>query len=348
MDINTFQRKLLYWYKKNQRELPWRNTQNPYYIWLSEIILQQTQIKQGLDYYQRFVSRFPEISQLSEAEEDEVLHYWQGLGYYRRALNLHAAAKTIVEQFDGKFPEAYNDILKLKGVGEYTAAAISSFAFNKPYAVVDGNVFRFLSRLYNFDVPINSTNGAKLFKQLAGELLNTKQPGLHNQAMIEFGALQCKPANPLCEKCPFNDICEALASGTVDKRPVKEPKTKIKDRYFYYLFFRNGDTTYIQKRVDNDIWKGLYEFPFLETPKEFPVEALIETGQFQKFVSKNMSIKSVSVIQKHVLTHQHIFAQFIEIEGSPSEPDNYVKCRIDELGHYPFPRLIDKYLNHIL
>jgi len=251
------------WYAVNKRDLPWRHTKDPYLIWVSEIILQQTRVAQGLDYYNRFVGRFPNIRSLAEAEQVEVLKYWQGLGYYSRARNLHETAIDICRRWNGIFPERYDDILALKGIGEYTAAAIASLAWNLPYPVVDGNVYRVLGRLFTIETPIDTGKGKKEYRELATLLMPPEQAGLHNQAMMEFGALQCIPQTPDCETCPLSGSCFGYASGNPQQYPVKQNKTKIRNRYLHYFIILHGTDTFIRRRSEKDIWEGLYEFPLL-------------------------------------------------------------------------------------
>ena len=277
--MENFSRKLIDWYRENGRDLPWRRTKNPYLIWISEIILQQTRVVQGYDYYQRFVARFPDVFALAAADEDEVMKYWQGLGYYSRARNLHAAARRMAEA--GGFPVTYTGVRALKGVGEYTAAAICSFAYGMPYAVVDGNVYRVLSRWLGIDTPIDSAEGKKLFVRVADELLDRERPGLYNQAIMDFGALQCTPVAPDCLFCPLNDSCVARLKGIAGSLPVKQHKTKVTNRYFNYIYVRMGAYTFIHKRSGNDIWKNLYEPPLIETDREWTEEELYASPQFR-------------------------------------------------------------------
>lgn len=336
--------KLIAWYKKNKRNLPWRDINDPYKIWLSEIILQQTQVVQGLNYYIKFTEHFPTVIDLANAPEDKVMRLWQGLGYYSRARNLHAAAKTVKANYKGKFPNTYESIKELKGVGDYTAAAISSFAFNLPYAVVDGNVYRVLSRLFNIDTPINSTQGKKDFQILANELLNHKQPGLHNSAIMEFGALWCKPQNPKCEDCPLQAQCLAFQNKTVALLPVKDKKIKIRNRYFHYFVFNYKDSVYIQKRTEKDIWQNLYEFYLIET--DLPTDAkLILKNKNLKTLVKKMDVISIISTKKHVLSHQHIYATFYEINlSNPIESGILTKIKREKLSDFGLPQLINKYL----
>lgn len=335
------------WYKANKRDLPWRDTKDPYLIWISEVILQQTRVVQGYEYYLRFVEAFPDVKALADADEDKVMRLWQGLGYYSRARNLHAAAKMIVSGHGGVFPSEYKNILSLKGIGEYTAAAIGSFAFDLPYAVVDGNVFRFLSRFFAIDTPINSTQGKKIFTELANELLDKDNPGEHNQAIMEFGALQCVPVSPDCLACPLSEQCLAYAKNEVSAYPVKEGKTKVKERYLNYLDIRCGNYLYLNKRTGNDIWKNLYELPLIETAEKLSFEELQNTGEFKNILENtgNIELRSVNISLKHVLSHRIIYANFyqIEIEEDTYLKEKYLKIGIEDLSNYAISRLVDKY-----
>jgi len=339
---------LIKWYEQNKRDLPWRNTQNPYLIWISEIILQQTRVVQGMDYYLRFTERFPDVKTLALAAEDEVLKYWQGLGYYSRARNLHAAAKMIMKEFDGIFPEKYEDVLSLKGIGEYTAAAIVSFSANLSYPVVDGNVFRVLSRLYTLDTPIDTGKGKKEFTLLAKEIMNPKYAGLHNQAIMEFGALQCTPQNPDCSICSLNNVCQAYLTGKVMNYPVKQNKTKTRNRYFSYLHIIYKDKTWLNRRSDKDIWHGLYEFPLIETEKPVDFLQLQKTEAFKSLFKGcgELTIRLKQENVKHVLSHQILYTNFykIEIEKAVEELSSYICISLKELGQYAVPRLIHAYL----
>ncbi len=342
---------LIDWYRKNKRELPWRDTTDPYVIWISEIILQQTRVAQGIDYFHRFIERFPNVGSLAAAAEDEVLKYWQGLGYYSRARNLHQAAKTIVSDYQGIFPSDYAAIRTLKGIGDYTAAAITSFAWNQPYPVVDGNVFRVLSRLFALDTPIDTTKGKKQFTGLAHQILNPLRANLHNQAIMELGALQCVPKNPDCMSCPLQAQCLAFASQTVASFPVKQGKTKVRNRYFNYLFLRYGDKTWLRRRGDKDIWEGLYEFPLIETEQALPADALLIHPDFQTFTGnpEQLSVSVALTGVKHVLSHQIIYASFYQIDLSemPQLPDTYQQIDMNELEKYPVSRLIHIYLEKL-
>ena len=341
---------LINWYAENHRDLPWRHHPTPYQVWISEVILQQTRVNQGYEYYLRFIKRWPTVAHLAQASEEEVLKMWQGLGYYSRARNLHQCAKQVVELYGGDFPSDFNKLLRLKGVGNYTAAAIASIAFNLPHAVVGGNVYRVLSRLFDIDSPINSNEGQAVFAQTAEQLLNREQPGLHNQAMMEFGALQCTPKNPACLHCPLQAQCLAFAHQTVLQRPVKLQKLKVSTRYFNYLVIRIEDKLYLRKRSGNDIWKNLYDFPCVESREAMDVEEVVSTEQFQQLIEgKSFTITKTSPIFTHKLTHRTIMAQFIEIKLDEEllriETKDLILTPEKDLGLYPIPRLIDLYLN---
>ncbi|MFM2286749.1 MAG: hypothetical protein RLZZ543_2246 [Bacteroidota bacterium] len=343
---NTFSDRLLAWYNLAFRPLPWRETRDPYAIWLSEIILQQTRVDQGLAYYHRFLELFPTVLDLANAPEDDVLRCWQGLGYYSRARNLHAAAKMIRDEMDGNFPSTHKDILSLKGVGPYTAAAISSIAFQLPHAVVDGNVYRFLSRLFGIETPIDSPKAHQQFSALAQELLDVKQPGNFNQAMMEFGATVCKPAAPLCEECVFRMECVALRNSTVRELPIKSKKTKIRKRYFYFLVMIDGhNNVLIERRTEGDIWTGLYQFPLIETAESTSVEALLSEHSYLK--AGEFVIQKHSSETKHILSHQHIHARFIHLSVNQLPQAHFPgaeSLNIEQLAEKALPRLITRYL----
>jgi len=271
-----FSGRIIHWYLLNKRDLPWRETKDPYAIWLSEVILQQTRVDQGLSYYHRFLTAFPKVKDLADAEEFEVMKLWQGLGYYSRARNLHSTAKSIVEKHGGVFPNRYEDIIALKGIGPYTAAAIASFAFGLPFATVDGNVYRILSRIFGLEIPIDSTEGKKQFAELGNELLDNTQPGLFNQAMMELGALVCNPKNPQCNICPFKKDCKAKALDLIDVLPVKEKKVKVKERVFHYLVMSDEKSVVMKCRGAGDIWQGLFDFPVIEDMKPLNNAELIK------------------------------------------------------------------------
>lgn len=346
--MSTLSDILIEWYASNKRDLPWRNTVDPYIIWISEIILQQTRVDQGLDYFLRFIRRFPDISTLAMASEDEVLKFWQGLGYYSRARNLHEAARSM----HGSFPVTYEGVRALKGVGDYTAAAICSIAYGMPYAVVDGNVYRVLSRYFGIDTPIDSTEGKKLFYALAQEMLDKSCPALYNQAIMDFGAMQCVPKSPDCPSCPLLESCFANSKEKVGSFPVKNKKTKTSNRYFNYIYARTGAYTFLQKRVGNDIWKNLFEFPLVETTAPVREEEFLALPQVQSFFAEKESPVFHLVCKniKHVLSHRIIYANFYEV-SLPENSSSFAMCeriRIEDLEEYAVSRLmhafIEKYL----
>ena len=335
---------LLEWYRENGRDLPWRQTHDPYAIWLSEIILQQTQVKQGWDYWTRFMHRWPTVEALASATEDEVLREWQGLGYYSRARNLHFAAKQIVAM--GHFPDTLEDIKKLKGVGDYTAAAIASFAFGIPAAVVDGNVYRVLARHFDIDTPINTTEGKKLFAAMAQELLPAGQSpssvvlppsSQYNQAIMDFGAIQCTPASPNCMFCPLVESCVAFRSGTVAELPVKLKTLKVTERHLAYVYIRCNGQTAIHRRGPGDIWQGLWE-------------PLLLNDELYSLFTHHYSLRLVKKGVRHVLTHRVLYADFylLEVDERPKLPADYIWIKESELDDYAKPRLIEKLLSSLL
>lgn len=349
LDSKVFANQLINWYEENKRDLPWRKTKNPYRIWLSEIILQQTRVAQGLPYYERFIEQFPTIHDLASASETEVLRLWQGLGYYSRARNLHACAKMVVNDFAGEFPSGFNELLKLKGIGRYTAAAISSSAFNKPNAVVDGNVYRVLSRVFGIEEDISSTQGPKIFEARANELLDKERPNQYNQAIMEFGAIQCSPKSPACGICPFKDYCFAFNNNKVDSLPVKTKKTKVRKRYFTYLAFHSEQAFLMKQREKGDVWQGLFDFYLLEDSKPIDVEGVIST--LHKLGLNSSIIGDESKLYEHVLTHQRIFANFVKIELIGDDETRLVslhpelkKYSLEQIYSLPKPVLIIKYL----
>lgn len=339
---------LLDWYARQGRDLPWRRTRDPYRIWISEVILQQTRVAQGLDYYRRFLERFPDVAALAAASEDEVLKCWQGLGYYSRARNLHAAARQIISCFGGRFPVDYSDVRSLSGVGDYTAAAICSIAYDAPYAVLDGNVFRVLSRLFDLDLPIDSTKGKKEFQRLAQALLDPAHPGLYNQAIMDFGALCCLPSQPRCQECPLQHRCLAFGAGNVSSRPVKQGKTRVEPRYFNYLHIICGSELLLARRERKDIWQGLYEFPLIETPSPMEYLDLIRTDEFRRLFDGvgEWRLSESVVMPPHQLSHQSIRAVFYRLEVDRWS-DAMRKLMVVEQAHldsYAIPRLIERYL----
>lgn len=345
---NKFTALLLKWNReKNNRQMPWKGEKDPYRIWLSEIILQQTRVEQGLNYYNNFIKTFPDVHSLAKAPDAKVFKLWEGLGYYTRCRNLIASAKYISKELKGKFPATYDDIKALKGVGPYTAAAIASFAFSLPHAVVDGNVFRVLARIFGIDTPTDSTEGKKIFTTLAEELLDKKQPGLYNQAIMDFGAVVCKPAAPLCSNCVFNKTCVAYRDNKVSLLPVKEKKITIKKRWFWYLVLHYKNDIFIRQRTEKDIWQGLYEFPLIETMNETTVTVLLKQAEKNNWLSKgSYEIKSVSPLYKQQLSHQLIAGQFITIQLTriPAAGNNWMRVSKKTPDRYAFPQFINQYL----
>ncbi|MFZ4455262.1 MAG: A/G-specific adenine glycosylase [Bacteroidales bacterium] len=351
MNSKNIQRRLFDWYNVHKRELPWRNTKDPYLIWISEIILQQTRVDQGMGYYLRFVDRFPTVDSLANEAESEVLRYWQGLGYYSRARNIYSAAKMIMSDFGGVFPKTYEEVKCLKGVGDYTAAAICSFAYGLPYAVVDGNVYRVLSRLFGVSEPIDSGKGKKIFAELAQELLSNTNPGDHNQAMMEFGAMQCVPRNPDCTNCVLNDKCVAFATDVVSDLPVKIGKTVVKNRYFNYFIIRFNDSIYLQKREANDIWRNLYELPLIETEEFMDLDNLIETDEFNSIFSgiEKADIDLVVDNFVHILSHRRIMTTcyMVEVSSENEFLANCVKVSRSNIEDYAVSRLTQILLDYL-
>jgi A/G-specific adenine glycosylase len=339
----AFSNSLVRWYLQNKRDLPWRNTVNPYPIWLSEIILQQTRVVQGLPYFKAFLDAFPTVFDLAKANEQEVLKLWQGLGYYSRARNLHKTAQIIAFELEGKFPNNYNDLLKLKGIGEYTAAAIASFAFKEVVPVVDGNVFRVLSRYFDVETDITSSAAKKEFTALANELIPNQNPDLFNQAIMEFGALQCTPKNPNCAGCIFNSSCAALQKKKVDLLPIKTKKTKVTERFLNYLVFLNDEhKTIINKRTEKGIWHNLYEFPVIETETDKNIEIITNliTNRFKEYsIADVVAYNEMPII--HKLSHQKLHINFYKVAVS-----NEILDGIDVLllRKFPFPIVIFNFI----
>ena len=340
----NFSKVLIKWYLQNKRDLPWRNTTNPYPIWLSEIMLQQTRVAQGMPYFLSFTTAFPTVFDLAKANEEQVLKLWQGLGYYSRARNLHKTAQYVASDLGGIFPDNYADLLKLKGIGEYTAAAIASFSYNEAVPVVDGNVFRVLSRYFDIETDIAQASAKKEFAALAFELMPKDTPATFNQAIMEFGALQCVPKSPNCGSCVFNESCAALQKNKVDQLPVKSKKIKIRNRYFNYLVVADeNDNTIIQKRTDKGIWHNLYEFPLIETEKEEDFDYVSEAVQGDYF-KDNTVISMLEYNEKsiiHKLSHQHLHIKFwkVNLNGSIENGINKAVLRT-----FPFPIVIYNFI----
>lgn len=350
--MTSFLSKIIQWYKNHARDLPWRKTTDPYKIWISEVILQQTQVKQGLNYYLRFIRSFPDVQALAEASEQEVLRQWQGLGYYSRARNLHSAAKTIVKEQNSLFPQTYKKILKLKGIGPYTAAAIASIAFGEPVPVIDGNVYRVLSRLFLIDRPIDTTEGKKYFERLAWRLLDRRDPGTYNQALMELGALICKPTNPLCQQCPVAQFCKALSQNRQQLFPVKSKKIIKKKRWFHFFVISQNGYTIIQKRTDNDIWKGLFQFPLIETTSSCPTHSI--RSKFMELFPEATDIKKIHQA-KHLLTHQELHITFYKVSWPENHslsfskyPQQLKMVKNDEISVLPLPQIIKKNINTLI
>ncbi len=334
----TFGTKITNWYTENKRELPWRETKNVYFIWLSEVLLQQTRVDQGIGYYLRFIEAFPTVRDLANATEEEVLKLWQGLGYYSRARNIHFAAKQIINEFEGNFPNQYSEIIKLKGVGEYTAAAISSICYEEEVAVVDGNVYRVLSRYLEIKTAIDSSEGKKEFKQVANELIKTHQPSVYNQALMELGALICTPKKPNCEQCPLNNSCVGFSNNSFLDFPVKAKKTKQRNRYLNFIIIEDRNKFYIQKREGKGIWQNMYQFPLIETKKEMT--------EWNEEI-KGITTPTVSETIKHILSHQIIYARFWHSKTTSNtftSNESWSLISLDNIKAKPLPKLIENYI----
>jgi A/G-specific adenine glycosylase len=328
------------WHSENDRQLPWKTNKDPYQIWLSEIILQQTRVAQGLPYFERFLNRFPTVFDLAQAEESEVFKVWEGLGYYSRAKNLHHTAKEVATAFGGIFPDKYQGLLSLKGVGPYTAAAIASFAFDLPHAVLDGNVFRVLARVFGIDLPADQPAGKQYFQKLAESLLPVDNASKFNQAIMDFGALQCVPQNPNCTECPMQHICIAFQTGRIKDLPFKSKRIVKQNRYFHFFEIYDANSIWIEKRNGKDIWQGLYQFPLIES-----IDPLLE-NESDLFPGIDISDLIPVFSSKQQLTHRTIHAAFYRVESSSigQIPENCIKTEPDKLMDYPFPRIIHDYL----
>lgn len=344
----SFSARILSWYALHKRALPWRETTNPYVIWLSEVILQQTRVEQGLPYFLTFLETYPNVTSFAEAPEAKILRLWQGLGYYSRARNMHKAAKVVVERHGGEFPTDYNALLALPGVGEYTAAAIASFATNQPYAVLDGNVFRVLARYFGITEPINSTKGRKLFTQLAGEMLDPRVAGQYNQAIMDFGALQCKPKRPDCQTCVLRTDCVAHAADLVATLPVKIRSQKARNRYFHYFIVEKDGKVLMSQRSSGDIWGNLYEFPLIETGDAVALPELVSHAEFQQYFP-DAQIQMIGSPIRHLLSHQRIHAHFYVLEPGKqnvvkkSHWNYYLLENLDKLAKH---KLISSFVEH--
>ena len=346
-------KKIIDWYSENGRNLPWRETSNPYYIWLSEIILQQTRIEQGIAYYNHFINEYPTIECLANASEEQVLKSWQGLGYYSRARNLHTTAKHIVNNLNGTFPDTYEGLLSLKGVGKYTAAAIASFAYRLPYPVIDGNVYRFISRLYAIHTPIGTTQSYKEFELILNNLIDKERPDLFNQAIMDFGSIYCKPIGCDCSNCIFSEQCLAFQKGKVALLPIKRPPVQKIERYFYYFDIRwgnNPENTFVQQRPPGDIWHGLFELPLLETTKPIPQKELRKTAMKKLYDWFGVIPDTLNTGENmvHKLTHRTIKALFFQAKYASKpikNPETMHPININDIKALPVSRLIDRYLS---
>src|SRR6201996_8735917 len=344
----NFADELVQWYIHNKRDLPWRHTTDAYVIWLSEIILQQTRVEQGMPYFYRFVEKYPDVSSFAAAPEDDILKLWQGLGYYSRGRNMLKTAQLVNELYNGKFPEKYEQLIKLKGIGEYTAAAISSFSANEAKAVVDGNVYRVLARYFGISEPINSTKGKKIFQDVANDVLNKENPGLHNQAMMEFGAMLCKPKNPDCDICPVRPDCYAYNNNGIAELPQKLKTVKIRERYLNYIVVTDGDTVLMNKRDEKDIWANMYDLPLIETASHLSSSEIIELPQTKEFFGEEIHILDTFPIKKHVLTHQHLHTQFIRIANRPIKLEQkWFYTNVKDLEKLPLPKIIFIFINNL-
>jgi A/G-specific adenine glycosylase len=326
--------------------MPWKGEKDPYRIWLSEIILQQTRVEQGMSYYQKFISNYPTVHHLAHADDQQVFKLWEGLGYYSRCRNLIASAKYISKELNGQFPNTYDAISKLKGVGPYTTAAIASFAYNLPFAVLDGNVYRILSRLFGISTPIDSSEGKKQFSVLSQKLLDEKHPALYNQAIMDFGATVCKPA-PNCDACPFTSSCVAFVTNSISELPVKSKKIKIRKRWFHYLIIEHNGHIAIRQRTSRDIWNQLYEYPLIETDDQIIEERLIEMVKQSGIVdSRDIEVVEYSDIHKQQLSHQLIHGRFLHVltKEKPVGDPSWLWLPESRMKEYPFPRLINSYL----
>ncbi|PKP46905.1 MAG: A/G-specific adenine glycosylase [Bacteroidetes bacterium HGW-Bacteroidetes-11] len=344
-----FNQRITEWYRINKRDLPWRKTRNPYFIWVSEIILQQTRIGQGLDYYLRFVDTFPDVSALAKASEQQVLEVWKGLGYYSRARNMHFTAQQVIEDFDGVFPSTFDTLISLKGIGQYTAAAIASICSGEPEPVVDGNVVRVFSRIFGFESPVGSTKIFKDVREKSKSFITDSDPGTYNQAVMEFGALFCKPKNPQCETCIFKDECYAFKNNRVEKLPLPKTDKPKRDRWMNYLVVVTPQGLLMQQRGIKDIWANLWEFPLLESDRLITVDEAIQWIDDERLLPDGTEIVKFEKDFQHILTHQRIFARFF-IAWTKQEVvlQDSVHRRVihkDFIQELPVSRLIDKFID---
>jgi len=344
----NFADELVRWYHNNKRDLPWRNTTDAYIIWLSEIILQQTRVEQGMPYFYRFAERYPTVSDFAAADEDDILKLWQGLGYYSRGRNMLKTAREVVEKYNGVFPQQYDELIKLKGIGEYTASAIASFSADEAKAVVDGNVYRVLARYFGIDEPINSPKGKRDFQVLANELLNHDHPGLHNQAMMEFGAMLCKPKNPACGICPVRTGCYAFKNNATTTLPVKLKTVKVRERFFNYFLIINNNEILLNKRDEKDIWANMYDLPLIETSEIVSADELLASSKIKEHFGKHIEIQDVSPIHKHILTHQRLYVRFITIQPEVvNMRQNWFFSPLEDIEKFALPKIIFIFIKNI-
>jgi A/G-specific adenine glycosylase len=344
----NFNDELLSWYSQHKRDLPWRNTTDPYVIWLSEIILQQTRVEQGMPYFYRFLEKYPDTESFAAAAEEDVLKLWQGLGYYSRGRNMLKTARLVRDHFNGVFPTSFDQLLKLKGIGEYTASAIASFSANEPRAVIDGNVYRVLARYFGINEPINSTQGVKTFRQVAGDLLNKQYPGQHNQAMMELGATVCKPQNPACGICPVREGCYAFLHNAINGLPVKLNKVKVRERYFNYFLITKDESVLMNRRDEKDIWANMYDLPLIETEAMLPVEEVLGLPETQRYFGRPVRFVEWYPVVRHVLTHQRLNVRFVTLVGDPVEfKETWFYCTAENLPNLALPKVIFIFLKNI-
>lgn len=343
----NFAEEIIAWYKEHRRSLPWRETDNPYFIWVSEAILQQTRVAQGMDYYFNFIETFPTLESLANAPLDAVMKAWQGLGYYTRARNLHKAAKLVMEEYNGKIPETYEELVKLPGLGPYAAGAVASFAFHQPVPAIDGNVYRILARVFGIFESPGKAEGKKIFREICIEMMDRSQPHIYNQALIDFGALQCIPTMPDCSQCPFPSLCYAEANNLQLQLPTKERATKLRVRFFHFFMIRFRDSTYIQRREGKDIWNSLYQFPLVEVDKRIDVEELLQLEEIKEILGDDYTLVQSSDEIRQLLSHQELFIRFhiVELHSARYElVSSYQRVPIENVFDYQVPISIHNYL----
>lgn len=351
--MTEFARSIISWYKSNKRELPWRETKDPYKIWISEVILQQTRIIQGLDYYHKFIEQFPNVVSLANAQEQDVMKVWQGLGYYSRARNLQYAAKQVMNQFGGKMPNSREGLLELKGIGPYTSAAIASISFGHSHAAIDGNAYRVLSRCFNIETPIDTGKGQKEFESLANELIQNAPPSDFNQAVMELGALVCAPTKPLCNECPLFSLCQARKENSIHLLPIKSKKSVRKKRHLNYLVIYDEEHVVLTKRIEKDIWQGLYEFPLIESQKKLSKKEILNEQSIQELNLEMEILQGNDII--HLLTHQELHVRFFYIQLPPTismiksfNNKEITKTNLYTTSSLPTHKVITDELNRIL